>query len=269
MKKICFFASIVFFVFAVLSRCKGKDKQQEVPNIPEEKIIPKDKIVGYGKEPKGPDFEKIFAPPKCPKPTTPDPLGGRFTIEQALEGLPGKGNPIAIIKTTMGALRCELYADKVPNTVANFVGLARGIRPWWNPRTCQWVKKPFYDGLIFHRVIPQFMIQGGCPLKNGRGKPGYTFPDEFHPELKHDKVGILSMANAGPNTNGSQFFILDKWSDKTAPPRHLDGKHTVFGLCAPPEIIFKIARVPQTGRPYNRPLEDVVIKSVTITRKEK
>jgi len=214
-------------------------------------------------------MEEIMTPPKCPQPDSPDPRGGKFTIEEALEGLEGEGNPEAIIKTTMGTLTCELFADKVPNTVANFVGLARGIREWWNPRTCSWVKKPFYDGLIFHRVIPQFMIQGGCPLKNGTGSPGYRFADEFHPDLKHDRVGILSMANSGPNTNGSQFFILDKWDESKGPPSHLDGKHAVFGICTPPEVVFKIARVPQTGAPYNRPLEDVVIEKVVIKRKGK
>jgi peptidyl-prolyl cis-trans isomerase A (cyclophilin A) len=249
----------------VAAGCKGKGGD-EAP--PPDKIIPKEEIIGAGKEAPKPDLEKIFEAPKCAEPTSPDPLHGTFTLEQALEGLPGKGNPVATITTSMGKLTCELYADKAPSTVANFVGLARGLRDWWNPRTCQWVKKPFYDGLIFHRIIPQFMIQGGCPLKNGSGSPGYRFADEFSPDLKHDKVGTLSMANAGPDTNGSQFFIIDKWDEAEGPPTRLDGKHTVFGLCTPPDVVFKIARVPQTGKPYNRPLEDVVIESVSITRKD-
>lgn len=230
------------------------------------------------------DFEKLFEEPSCPEPDGPDPLGGSFTLEQALEGIEkpeGAGNPKAVIRTNRGKMTCELYADKTPNTVANFIGLARGTRDWWNTKTCQWVKKPFYDGLIFHRVIPEFMIQGGCPLKNGVGNPGYAFDDEIHSDLSHDKVGILSMANAGKTpdghgTNGSQFFILDKWNEDKGPPTRLDGKHTVFGLCAPASIPFQIARTATTGcvvdkmtgkcgKGSNRPLEDVVIESVAIT----
>ncbi len=259
-------APAAIFIFAAVIGCKGKKHAGEV--APPEKIIKDEEIVGANKELKRPDFEEIMAPARCPEPETPDPRGGKFTIEEALSGLEGEGNPEAIIKTTLGTLICELFADKVSNTVANFVGLARGLREWWNPRICQWVKKPFYDGLIFHRVIPQFVIQGGCPLKNGTGSPGYRFADEFHPDLRHDRVGILSMANSGPNTNGSQFFILDRWGPE-GPPTRLDGKHTVFGICTPPEVIFKIARVPQTGRPYNRPLEDVVIDKIVVKRKGK
>jgi peptidyl-prolyl cis-trans isomerase A (cyclophilin A) len=266
MKKIVIITAALFLASAVFG-CKGKPKGEE--EIPPDKIIKKDEIVTPEKEMKKPNFDEIMAPPKCAEPTSPDPRGGKFSVEEALEGLKGVGNPEAVIKTTMGTLTCELFADKVPSTVANFVGLARGIRDWWNPRTCQWVKKPFYDGLVFHRIIPQFMIQGGCPLKNGTGSPGYTFADEFSPDLKHDKPGILSMANSGPDTNGSQFFILDKWDDKVGPPDRLDNKHAVFGICTPPEVVFKIARVPQTGKPHNRPLEDVVIETISIMRKGK
>ncbi len=250
----------------IVFSCKDK-KEEEMP--PPEKIISSEEIVAPGKKAPKPNLEEIFAEPECPEPTSPDPLGGKFTLEEALEGLPGEGQPVATITTSMGKITCDLYADKAPNTVANFVGLARGLREWWNPRTCQWVKKPFYDGLLFHRVIPQYMIQGGCPLKNGSGSPGYRFKDEFSSDLKHDKVGILSMANAGPDTNGSQFFILDKWDEEEGPPAKLDGKHAVFGLCSAPDVVFKIARMPQTGKPYNRPLEDVVIEKITIKRKDK
>jgi peptidyl-prolyl cis-trans isomerase A (cyclophilin A) len=257
-------------LLAFAGGCKKKGGGEEVPP---DRIIQPEEMVGLKgggeKKPPAPDFEEIFKPPACPDPSSADPLGGAFTIEKALEGLAGKGNPVATIKTSMGTLTCELFADKAPATVANFVGLARGVRPWWNPRTCQWVTKPFFDGLVFHRVIPGFMIQGGDPLGNGTGSPGYRFADELDPSLRHDKPGILSMANAGKDTNGSQFFILDKWSDADGPPARLDGKHAVFGLCAPPEIVFKIARVPQTGAPHNRPLENVVIQGVTVTRKEK
>ncbi len=122
----------------------------------------------------------------------------------------------AIIETSMGNIVIELYEKYAPKTVANFVGLATGTKKWKDPKTGKWVKRPFYNGLIFHRVIPNFMIQTGCPLGNGTGGPGYKFADEFPPQLKHDKPGVVSMANAGPNTNGSQFFITHKatpWLD--------------------------------------------------------
>lgn len=259
------FTAVCFFSAA--AGCKGKKQVEEMP--PPDKIVEKEEIVGSGKDSPKPNMEEIMASPKCPEPSGPDPRDGKFTLDEALEGLEGKGLPVATIITTMGKITCELFADRAPDTVANFVGLARGIREWWNPRTCQWVKKPYYGGLIIHRVIPEFMIQAGCPLKNGTGSPGYRFKDEFNNDLKHDKIGILSMANAGPNTNGSQFFILDKWDEELGPPARLDGKHTVFGICTPPEVIFKIARVPQTGKPHNRPLEDIVIESITIKRKGK
>jgi peptidyl-prolyl cis-trans isomerase A (cyclophilin A) len=180
-----------------------------------------------------------------------DPRSGKFTIEEATRGLPGKGTLIADITTSEGKLTCELYEKKVPNTVANFVGLARGIREFRDPVSGNWTKRPFYDGLIFHRVIENFMIQGGDPTGTGRGGPGYRFSDEFDSSLKHDRAGILSMANAGPNTNGSQFFVMDG----QAP--HLDGRHSVFGLCKPADVVAKIARVEKQG---SRPAKDVTMK---------
>jgi peptidyl-prolyl cis-trans isomerase A (cyclophilin A) len=268
---------------AAAAGCNDKKKQEAPPEGEQVELFGEEETL---EEKQGPrlrpterDFEKLLEPPACPEPETPDPLGGTFTMEQAMEGIekpPDAGNPKAVIKTNRGKMTCELYADKAPKTVANFIGLARGKRDWWNPRTCQWVKKPFYDGLIFHRVIPNFMIQGGCPLKNGIGNPGYTFDNEIDPSLKHDKEGIMSMANAGPGTNGSQFFILDKWDEKKGPPTRLDGKHTVFGLCTPASVPFQIARVPTTGCVVdkasgkcgpgsNRPLEDVVIEGISVT----
>jgi peptidyl-prolyl cis-trans isomerase A (cyclophilin A) len=189
-----------------------------------------------------------------------DPAKGKFTLEEATKGLPGPaGGPLtAKIETTQGTFTCALFDKEAPNTVANFVGLARGLRPWKDPKSGKWVKKPFYDGLIFHRVIPGFMIQGGDPLGVGTGNPGYRFEDEFAPGLKFDKPGLLAMANAGPATNGSQFFITE------GTPEHLTGRHTIFGACEPLAVVTKIAGVPRGAR--DKPTTDVVMKKVTITR---
>jgi peptidyl-prolyl cis-trans isomerase A (cyclophilin A) len=129
----------------------------------------------------------------------------------------------ANFETTEGNFKIRLFDQEAPNTVGNFVGLAEGTKEWRDPKSGERRKAPFYDGIIFHRVINGFMIQGGDPLGQGTGGPGYNFADEFHPQLRHDKAGVLSMANAGPNTNGSQFFITH------VPTPWLDGKHTVFG----------------------------------------
>ena len=152
----------------------------------------------------------------------------------------------------------ELYWELVPNTVANFVGLATGKREWRDPQTGAVVNKPLYSGTIFHRVIPNFMIQGGDPQGTGRGGPGYRFEDEFHPSLRHNVPGILSMANAGPNTNGSQFFITE------VPTPHLDNRHSVFGkLTQGVELVGKMARVKQSRG--NRPVQSIILNQVKIT----
>ncbi len=170
-----------------------------------------------------------------------------------------KGSLYATIKTTMGDVVLLLFEDKAPKTVGNFVGLATGAKEWTDPKTGQRVKRPLYNGTIFHRVIPDFMIQGGDPLGTGTGGPGYRFEDEFHPDLRHSKAGIVSMANAGPNTNGSQFFITHR-----ATP-WLDGKHTVFGeVVKGPEVVNAIVSVPRD--PRDRPLKDVVLLEVFISR---
>ena len=155
----------------------------------------------------------------------------------------------ALFDTTEGKFKIKLFADKAPKTVENFVGLAEGAK----------TGKRFYDGLIFHRVIPNFMIQGGCPQGTGTGGPGYKFADEFHPSLRHSKKGILSMANSGPNTNGSQFFIT------VAETSWLDNKHTVFGeVVEGYDVVEKISKVPKNSG--DRPAKDVKINSVTIER---
>ncbi len=168
-------------------------------------------------------------------------------------------NPTAVIQTTAGNITCELFQDKTPVTVENFIGLAEGTREWTNPIShARKRKTPLYDGTIFHRVIPNFMIQGGDPAGNGTGDPGYTFRDEFRPDLKFDRPGRLAMANSGPNTNGSQFFITD------VPTPHLNGRHTIFGQCEPISIVRKIANTPRD--PNDRPFHPVKIIHIKILR---
>jgi peptidyl-prolyl cis-trans isomerase A (cyclophilin A) len=153
----------------------------------------------------------------------------------------------------------RFFDQEAPNTVANFVGLAEGTKEWTDPVTRQPVKTRFYDGLAFHRVIDGFVIQGGDPLGNGTGGPGYRFGDEFHPTRRHDRAGTLSMANAGPNTNGSQFFVT------LGPTPHLDNRHSVFGeVVEGLDVVRRIGKVP-VGR-GDRPVKDVVMERVTIER---
>jgi len=165
-----------------------------------------------------------------------NPLNAPVSLADALNGIPGTGDKlVAAIKTSRGELKCTLLPDVAPKTVANFVGLARGLRGFQDPKTKTWVKRPYYDGLTFHRVIPQFMIQGGCPLGNGAGGPGYTIDDEFKLGLTFDKPGLLAMANSGPNTNGSQFFVTE------VTPDWLNYRHTIFGECSDVALIKAIA----------------------------
>ena len=171
------------------------------------------------------------------------------------------GKVLAHFTTSEGAFTVELFEKDAPKTVANFVGLAEGTKEWTDPKSGTKMKKPFYDGLIFHRVIPNFMIQGGDPLGTGTGDPGYKFADEFGSGRKLDKAGILAMANAGPNTNGSQFFIT------LAPTEWLNGKHTVFGeVVQGMNVINKIGAT-KTTKPGDKPVTPIVIQSLKIERK--
>jgi peptidyl-prolyl cis-trans isomerase A (cyclophilin A) len=167
---------------------------------------------------------------------------------------------IAVFETTKGTFKVELFAKQTPKTVENFVGLAEGTKTWTDPKTNKKMENtPFYNGLVFHRIIKDFMIQGGCPLGTGTGGPGYRFEDEIVKDLKHTGPGILSMANAGPNTNGSQFFIT------TIATPWLDGKHTVFGkVIEGLPLVMEIGNV-KTG-PGDRPLEAISIKNIKIER---
>jgi len=163
----------------------------------------------------------------------------------------------AVIETSAGTMTCRLYPEHAPKTVANFVGLATGTREFSDPQTGEKVQRPFYDGLIFHRVMPNFMIQGGCPLSTGTGGPGYQFEDEFARELRFDQVGKLAMANAGPGTNGSQFFVT------VAPTPWLNDHHTIFGeVVQGQHVATKISMVTRDRR--DKPVEPVVIKQIRI-----
>lgn len=191
---------------------------------------------------------------KRPAASSQKPAASAAQKPAAVAAVPAR--PKAIIETSMGNITCTLFPDKAPLTVQNFIGLAQGTKVWTNP--VSHAKKehtPLYDGTIFHRVIPQFMIQGGDPAGNGAGDPGYKFKDEIT-DLKFDRPGRLAMANSGPNTNGSQFFITE------VPTPHLNGKHTIFGQCDNELLVQKIARVPADAS--DKPLKPIRIAHVKI-----
>ena len=167
--------------------------------------------------------------------------------------------PTVVMDTSMGRITCRFFQQQAPKAVANFIALAQGSKDWTDPVTNKVQhSKPLYDGTIFHRVIPEFMIQGGDPAGTGMGDPGYKFEDEFDPNLGFDVPGRLAMANSGPNTNGSQFFITE------VPTTYLNGKHTIFGQCDGPslDVVKSIARVQRDGD--DKPVTPVVLKKVTI-----
>jgi cyclophilin family peptidyl-prolyl cis-trans isomerase len=174
---------------------------------------------------------------------------GRKLFDPPAIDVPGEGDLKVDIQTNLGTIKGRLFEKEAPKTVANFVGLATG----------KITGKPFYDGIIFHRVIPQFMVQVGCPEGRGTGGPGYVIADEFGPGLKHNKPGLFSMANAGPNTGGSQFFITE------VPTAWLDGKHAIFGeVIEGMDVVKKIANTPRGAN--DRPRTDVVIEKMTVYR---
>ena len=168
---------------------------------------------------------------------------------------------LAHFTTSEGNFTARLFDAAAPNTVANFAGLADGSKEWTDPRSGRKVSQPYFNGTIFHRVIDGFMIQGGDPLGQGTGGPGFTFADEFHPKLRHSKAGILSMANRGPNTNGGQFFIT------LAATPWLDDKHSVFGeIVEGMDVVTKIGGT-ATSKPGDRPVKPITVESVTIEKK--
>jgi peptidyl-prolyl cis-trans isomerase A (cyclophilin A) len=211
-------------------------------------------------------FAAVFAvaqqttpPPITPTPTPPAELPDSPT-SQAPPVVEPTG-PTAVLDTSMGRITCKLFDKQAPETVANFIALAQGTKPWTDPVSKKKMKgKRFYDGTTFHRVIPDFMIQGGDPTGTGTGDPGYMFADEFDPNLNFDLPGRMAMANSGPGTNGSQFFITE------VPTTHLNQKHTIFGQCDQPSIsvVSAIARVRRD--PDDKPLQPVVLNKVTIVQ---
>jgi peptidyl-prolyl cis-trans isomerase A (cyclophilin A) len=194
-------------------------------------------------------------------PNAPDPNAG-WTLDEALVGLPIDGDLIAEIQTDLGVMMCELYPDRAPHAVANFVGLARGRRAWWDARAGQWVTRPYYRGTTFFRIIPEFIIQGGDYLGDGTGRVGFTVPLERSETLSHDQAGRLALAtfDQDPNSGGGQIYITD------GPHQELDGSATIFGQCSPTYVVSQIARLVQTGAPDNRPLTPLRIGNVFIRR---
>jgi peptidyl-prolyl cis-trans isomerase A (cyclophilin A) len=187
------------------------------------------------------------APASTPTPASPAApafvADKEMTAELAHTTLGTPERPIAVIETTEGTFRCVLFKNEAPETVANFIGLAFGSKDWTDPATgMNKHNVPLYTATIFHRVIPNFMIQGGDPLGTGTGDPGYNFKDEFSDDLQFDRPGRLAMANSGPHTNGSQFFITE------VPTPHLNGKHTIFGQCDNVDLVERIAREPRDPR---------------------
>lgn len=202
-----------------------------------------------------------------------DPAQAHLTIAQAVAGIRGIGPIIATIEIMregkpVQALHCELFGDKAPLAVANFIGLGRGLRQWKDSKSGQWVKKPLYDGNLLHRVVPEMLIQGGdpnctgdpsCHGAPGFGDPGYTIADELHPELRFDRGGRLAMSNRGPGTSGSQFFITEREAS------WLNGGHTIFGQCDGIDLITELSHVEAGSRDV--PKAPLVIKRVTFARK--
>jgi peptidyl-prolyl cis-trans isomerase A (cyclophilin A) len=191
-------------------------------------------------------------------PESPDPEQGDFTLDEAGAGLGDAGGWTAVLRTTAGELRCTLDADGAPRTVAAFVGLARGVRPWWDPCRGAWVREPLYDGLAFHRLEPGFLAQVGCPIGDGSGGPGFAVPDEPRAEARHDAPGVLALALTAPGTGGSQFYVT------LAAAPELDRRQTVFGRCGPADAVARLDQAARAGETVR--LLQVTIESAAQAR---
>lgn len=203
--------------------------------------------------------QQATQPPTTPPATPPATQELPDSPDTQAHVTPQPTGPTAVFDTSMGRITCKLFSQQAPQTVANFIALAQGTKDWTDPTTHKKMhNKPLFDGTQFHRVIPEFMIQGGDPAGTGMGDPGYMFEDEFDPNLNFDVPGRLAMANSGPNTNGSQFFITE------APTEHLNQKHTIFGQCDDSSVLVvkTIARVDRDGN--DKPTDPVILKKVTI-----
>jgi peptidyl-prolyl cis-trans isomerase A (cyclophilin A) len=248
-------------VVTLVVGCEHKSKKDDSPPPPEKPAV----ASGAPKPADDMKPEPVAKDPNAARPSAPSAASGdelrppvASDLAEYTKDLAGNGPLAAAIETSMGTFHCELFGDKAPATVANFVGLATGKKTWRNPNGGQIEKaKPFFDGLIFHRVIPQFMIQGGDPLGRGQGGPGYEFGDEVNNGLTM-KPGTLAMANAGPGTNGSQFFITE------GSPDYLNNRHTIFGLCKEVDLVKKIEGVPRG--PGDRPNTPVTITKITFSK---
>jgi peptidyl-prolyl cis-trans isomerase A (cyclophilin A) len=252
------FVTSLLLAFACDHKSQKDDPAPAKP-APEQPKPPAAKIA---EEPKPEPVDRTPVRPKEPPPPPASDVRAPTAADLAelTKDWPGNGKIVATIDTSMGAIHCELLADKAPMTVANFIGLATGKLAWKNPKTGNVEKGvPFFDGLTFHRVIPGFMIQGGDPLGSGTGGPGYSFGDEFVMDLKMDP-GTLAMANAGPSTNGSQFFIME------GEVPDLVGRHTIFGKCKEVDVVKKITGVPRDGN--DKPNTAVTINHVTFARQK-
>jgi peptidyl-prolyl cis-trans isomerase A (cyclophilin A) len=252
---------VLLLTFVGCEHTNGKDQKKEPTKDHSPPSEPPAKTVDNTQPP-------AAMPPSEEKPPTPSnpnevrpPVAA--DLPEYMKAIKGEGKLVATFETSMGTIHCELFPEKAPMTVANFIGLATGQKAWLNPKTGNTeVGKPYFDGLVFHRVIKEFMIQGGDPLGVGRGGPGYKFQDEVDNDLKF-QIGSLAMANAGKGpdgggTNGSQFFITEVATD------FLQGKHTIFGQCKEIETVKAIARVPQDAQ--NKPDSPITMNKVTISK---
>ncbi len=263
-RKTSFVASVVvgaILPLAIFAGCQTTPAEPAPTKDEPAKAAPTSTPAAAASQAPAPTAETTPPAPKAAHPvaTVPvssdDPLHGNFALSDATQGLAGSGALSATIETDLGKLECKLLDDKAPLTVANFIGLARGTRPWKDPDG-KWVKKAAYDGTVFHRIIKGFMIQGGDARGNGSGEPGYVVPDELWEGAAHDRAGLLCMANRGPNTNGAQFFITD------AAAAHLDPSYTIFGECAPEDLVHKLASVEMASG--DKPKTPPKIKSIKI-----